>query len=80
MKKALIYSGIAIVALVILYFVFKPKAKKPCGCGNNDPIAAINAMNDSDLKQQIIALGDKRKLDGLQTDELRAILIELINK
>ena len=80
MKKILIYSGIGIALITILYFVFKPKAKKDCGCQGGDPIAAINAMSDADLKEQIVALGDKRRLDDLSSPELKAILIELIQK
>ena len=80
MKKILIYSGIAVAVITILYFVLKPKAKKDCGCQNNDPIAAINAMSDAELKEQITALGDKRRLDDLSSPELKAILIELIQK
>ena len=60
--------------------LLKPKAKKDCGCQGNDPIAAINAMSDADLKEQIAALGDKRRLDDLTSPELKAILIELIQK
>lgn len=80
MKKILIYSGIGIALITILYFVFKPKAKKDCGCQGGDPIDAINAMSDADLKEQIVALGDKRRLDDLSSPELKAILIELIQK
>jgi|688.fasta_scaffold2047528_1 hypothetical protein len=80
MKKILIYSGIGIALITILYFVFKPKAKKDCGCQGGDPIAAINAMNTDELKEQITALGDKRRLEGLSDDELKAILIELVQK
>lgn len=80
MKKILIYSGIGIALITILYFVFKPKAKKDCGCQGGDPIVAINAMSDADLKEQIAALGDKRRLDDLSSPELKAILIELVQK
>ena len=37
-------------------------------------------MSDADLKEQIAALGDKRRLDDLTSPELKAILIELIQK
>lgn len=80
MKKALIYSGIAIVALVILYFVFKPKAKKPCGCQNSDPAAAIAQMTDQELKDQIYVFDKSIATQGKTRDELVILLTGLINK
>ncbi len=75
MKKTII-TVLIVAGVVILGSVLYKKYKKPCPCSQT-PENAINGMTEAELKDQIIKMGSKVRLEGKTIDELKSILLQL---